>query len=285
MWAAMMAGMMLPTAAPMVLLYARAMRKRDGSAIRRRASMRWPPATAGVGAVQRRRHRAAAAARAMVAADADDGTGASARRGGAAVVAGVYQLTPLKAGVPDRVPLADRVALARAGAKASAARSAWASAHGMYCLGCCWALMLLLFAGGVMNLAVILALTAWVAIEKLAPFGRQSARAGGAAVSAPAVWMLARARLATRPRRAASRCSSRSRRGSSWSCRTTRLDLAGLRVERALTAIAARPDEAGRQVDDRRVILAGDRVLQRVAAPLADAVDMKRALHAARRRW
>ena len=36
--------------------------------------------------------------------------------------------------------------------------------------------MLLLFAGGVMNLAVILALTVWVAIEKLAPFGRQSAR-------------------------------------------------------------------------------------------------------------
>ena len=46
--------------------------------------------------------------------------------------------------------------------------------HGVYCLGCCWALMLLLFAGGVMNLVVILSLTAWVAIEKLAPFGRQT---------------------------------------------------------------------------------------------------------------
>ena len=43
--------------------------------------------------------------------------------------------------------------------------------------------MLLLFAGGVMNLAVILALTAWVAIEKLAPFGRQSARVGGGAAA------------------------------------------------------------------------------------------------------
>ena len=65
-------------------------------------------------------------------------------------------------------------------------------ANGLYCLGCCWALMLLLFAGGVMNLAVILSLTAWVAIEKLAPFGRLSARAGGALLIAVAVWMLAR---------------------------------------------------------------------------------------------
>ena len=40
--------------------------------------------------------------------------------------------------------------------------------------------MLLLFAGGVMNIGVILALTAWVAIEKLAPFGQQSARVSGA---------------------------------------------------------------------------------------------------------
>jgi predicted metal-binding membrane protein len=63
-------------------------------------------------------------------------------------------------------------------------------AHGMYCLGCCWALMLLLFAGGVMNLAVILALTAWVALEKLAPFGAHTARAGGVLLLAAGVWML-----------------------------------------------------------------------------------------------
>ena len=40
--------------------------------------------------------------------------------------------------------------------------------------------MLLLFAGGVMNLTVIVTLTLWVAIEKLAPFGKQSARASSA---------------------------------------------------------------------------------------------------------
>ena len=62
--------------------------------------------------------------------------------------------------------------------------------HGLYCLGCCWALMLLLFAGGVMNLTVIVALTAWVAVEKIAPFGEHSALASGALLIAVAVWML-----------------------------------------------------------------------------------------------
>jgi Predicted metal-binding integral membrane protein (DUF2182) len=47
---------------------------------------------------------------------------------------------------------------------------------GSYYVGCCWALMLLLFAGGVMNLTVIAALTAFVAFEKLALFGKHGAR-------------------------------------------------------------------------------------------------------------
>jgi predicted metal-binding membrane protein len=82
------------------------------------------------------------------------------------IVAGVYQWTPLKRaclkacesplgflmrGWQDNVSGAFRLGLE----------------HGLLCLGCCWALMLLLFAGGVMNLAVIAALTVFVAFEKL----------------------------------------------------------------------------------------------------------------------
>jgi len=52
--------------------------------------------------------------------------------------------------------------------------------HGGYCLGCCWALMLLLFAGGVMNLWWIAALTAFVLLEKLAPAGARGGRLSGA---------------------------------------------------------------------------------------------------------
>jgi predicted metal-binding membrane protein len=66
--------------------------------------------------------------------------------------------------------------------------------HGLYCLGCCAALMLLLFVGGVMNLVWIAGLTLLVAIEKLAPFGAAAAKAiavlliaGGVALIATAV--------------------------------------------------------------------------------------------------
>jgi predicted metal-binding membrane protein len=65
-------------------------------------------------------------------------------------------------------------------------------AHGSYCIGCCWALMLLLFAGGVMNVVVIAGLTAWVAFEKLAPFSRRGAQFSGAAMIAVGSWMLMR---------------------------------------------------------------------------------------------
>jgi len=64
--------------------------------------------------------------------------------------------------------------------------------HGLYCLGCCWVLMLLLFAGGVMNLAVIAALMAFVRFEKLAPFGAYGARLGAIVLTAAAVWIMAR---------------------------------------------------------------------------------------------
>ena len=52
--------------------------------------------------------------------------------------------------------------------------------HGWYCLGCCYALMLLLFVGGVMNLAWVAALTLSVAIEKMHPRGERIAQFLGA---------------------------------------------------------------------------------------------------------
>ena len=57
--------------------------------------------------------------------------------------------------------------------------------HGAYCVGCCWALMLLPFAGGVMNL-----LTVFVVFEKLAPLGANGARASGVLLLAAGVWVL-----------------------------------------------------------------------------------------------
>jgi predicted metal-binding membrane protein len=54
--------------------------------------------------------------------------------------------------------------------------------HGLFCLGCCWALMIVLFAVGVMNLAWVAALTVLVLIEKLAPAGFVLSRVSGLAM-------------------------------------------------------------------------------------------------------
>ena len=107
------------------------------------------------------------------------------------LVAGVYQLTPIK-----RACL--RTCQSPLGFLMSRWRTGWAGAfhmgleHGALCVGCCWALMLVLFAGGVMNLAVIVALTTFVAFEKLTPFGAQGARVSGVLLIAAAIWMLVR---------------------------------------------------------------------------------------------
>ena len=45
--------------------------------------------------------------------------------------------------------------------------------HGLFCLGCCWSLMLLMFAVGVGNIGWMLALGAFMAVEKNAPWGRR----------------------------------------------------------------------------------------------------------------
>ena len=62
--------------------------------------------------------------------------------------------------------------------------------HGIYCVGCCWMLMALLFAGGVMNLLWIAGLAIFVLIEKLAPRGRLVGRAGGGLMIAAGLYLL-----------------------------------------------------------------------------------------------
>jgi len=51
--------------------------------------------------------------------------------------------------------------------------------HGLFCLGCCWLLMALLFVGGVMNLIWVAAIATFVLMEKVAPKGEVIGRAGG----------------------------------------------------------------------------------------------------------
>ena len=62
--------------------------------------------------------------------------------------------------------------------------------HGAYCIGCCWALMTLLFVGGVMNVLWIVLLALLVLLEKVTPFGRRIAPLAGIALIAAGAWLL-----------------------------------------------------------------------------------------------
>ncbi len=62
--------------------------------------------------------------------------------------------------------------------------------HGAFCVGCCWALMGLLFAAGVMNLLWVAVIAGFVLLEKVAPFGVRAGRWSGVALIFLAVWMV-----------------------------------------------------------------------------------------------
>jgi predicted metal-binding membrane protein len=190
MWAVMMAGMMLPSAAPLLLLYGAAARRQGLGAA---ASRQIYALAAGYVAVWALFSIAATAAQrilSMLMVLSPMMTLTSPIVGAALLLfAGFYQLSPFKQGclLKCQSPLSFLMYRWRAGAAGAFRMGA---NHGAYCLGCCWALMLLLFAGGVMNLAVIAALTVFVAFEKLAPFGVQTARISGGLLIAAALWLL-----------------------------------------------------------------------------------------------
>jgi predicted metal-binding membrane protein len=179
MWAVMMVGMMAGTAAPVLLLFG-AMQS-----ARRERGARFAVLTFGVGYLmvwvdfsafaalaQWALHEAALLSPAMVASS-------SLLAGGILIAAGAYQLTPLKGSCLRRcrTPLGFLVANWRDGAGGALQMGL---RHGVYCLGCCWALMCVLFVVGVMNLAWVAALTVFVLVEKIGPAGLVVSRIAGA---------------------------------------------------------------------------------------------------------
>ena len=171
MWAIMMMGMMLPSVAPMTLLYAGMLRKagRQGTPMAPTAAFvsgyitLWCVFSVGASLVQWGLHEAALLSPMMKAKSQVLGAGLL-------IVAGVYQLTPWKTVCLDhcRSPahfIADHW---RAGVRGAFRLGMH---HGAFCLGCCWALMGLLFVGGVMNVFWIAAITIFVFLEKVLPVG------------------------------------------------------------------------------------------------------------------
>ncbi len=188
MWAVMMAAMMLPSATPMIAAYARtAASPRAGvhgstTAFVAGYLVLW----AGVGllgtGLQWLLHDAALV----------DASGSATSRwlaGSVLLLAGGYQLTGVKHTMLGRCrsPLGFLLAHWRDG-RAGALRMGLR--HGVVCLGCCWALMLLLFVLGVMNLAWVAVLAAVVLVEKVT--GSEAVpRAVGVAALAASVLVLA----------------------------------------------------------------------------------------------
>jgi len=191
MWTVMMAGMMLPSAAPAILLYGALVRKNGargtvlpGVWIFAGAYLLvWTGFSVTATLLQTLLESASLLTPAMAAAS----TGLSAL---ALVAAGVYQLTPLKQTCLNkcRNPLEFFVTRWRAG---RAGAFTMGLEHGAYCVGCCWALMLLLFVAGVMNLAWVALIAAFVFAEKLLPAGRLVSHSAGAVLILSGIWVLA----------------------------------------------------------------------------------------------
>jgi predicted metal-binding membrane protein len=184
MWLVMMAAMMLPSATPAILLYGTLVRQHAarGSALPAvwlfvgGYLLAWSAFSLAAALLQALLHHAALL---------DPMMASSSRPLSAALLAaaGVYQLSPLKERCLGkcRAPLPFFLTHWRAG-NAGALRMGMR--HGLYCVGCCAMLMLLLFAVGVMNLAWVATIAALVLVEKLLPAGRVTARAAGAVLLA-----------------------------------------------------------------------------------------------------
>lgn len=178
MWAVMMVAMMLPSALPMIRIFAALSLKR-GERHRAQAFVAaylvvWAAFSIAATGMQWTL-QAAGWLNPMIASTS------AALNATLLVIAGVYQFTPLK-----------QICLAKCRTPVGFLLGEWRPGvgggfvmglrHGLFCVGCCWVLMALLFVGGVMNLAWIAGLSVTVAIEKLFPSGARMSLWLGAAL-------------------------------------------------------------------------------------------------------
>ena len=185
-WVTMMAAMMLPSAAPMVLAVHRVSDERESRAAVAASVfvLGYLAAWAAFGLVAYGLFRAVdAGAPGFLSWDRQGPLVA----GAAVAAAGVYQLTPLKRAclVRCRTPLHWVMHRWRAGLGGALAMGA---EHGAWCLGCCWGLMLVLFALGVMSITWMAVVAALVFAEKVLPLGERLAGAIAVCLIGLGVW-------------------------------------------------------------------------------------------------
>ena len=190
MWAVMMVGMMAGTAAPVLLLFAAARAGRGERGMRLAVLMFglgyvtvWVGFSVCAALAQWALHQTAMLSPAMAA--------SSPYLAGAILIgAGAYQWTPWKGAclTQCRSPLGFLMTNWRDGQLGALHMGV---RHGAYCLGCCWALMCVLFVVGVMNLVWVATLTGFVLLEKIGPAGTIVARVAGAAMVLVGIFLIA----------------------------------------------------------------------------------------------
>lgn len=181
MWVVMMIGMMTPSAAPMVLLYVAVGRNSAGK------GRAFAPASAFVGGYLLSWAVFSLAAtllqwllesRALIT-PMMAGTG-RVLAGMTLIAAGVYQWLPIKQSCLSQCRSPLSFVQRHGGFQASARGSLRLGVlHGAYCVGCCWTLMILLFAFGVMNFYWIAGLMIFVLLEKVVPHPQAVSRVAG----------------------------------------------------------------------------------------------------------
>jgi predicted metal-binding membrane protein len=184
MWAVMMAAMMLPAATPTILLVdALARQQANGSQATGLFTAGYLVVWCGFSVLATGLQWGLVRAALL----GEDMASASPMLVGVLLIAaGIYQWTPLK-----------EACLAHCRAPFDFLTRHWGRGpfraglhHGLFCLGCCWMLMVLLFAFGLMNLLWIAALALLVLIEKVLPIGGRMSHVTGVALIAWGVWML-----------------------------------------------------------------------------------------------
>ncbi len=193
MWAVMMVAMMVPAASPMILTFATINRRRAAAgtpAVPTAVFLAgylviWSAFSLAAAALQGALQAAALLAPATLTVTPLVG-------GALLIAAGLYQLTPLKYACLARCqsPLGFILSEWREGPRGAFVMGL---RHGAFCVGCCWALMALLFVAGVMNLLWVAAIAAFVLVEKMVPRARAVSWSAGAALLAWGGWMLLRA--------------------------------------------------------------------------------------------
>lgn len=192
MWAVMMVGMMTPSVAPILLMYARVGRQAALQGKRLAATgffaagylLAWAAFSLAAATTQWSLHRALLLTPMMASASA-------VLSGVVLIVAGVYQWTPSKQACLRHCQAPTAFIMRHGGFRRTPRGSlALGFRHGLYCIGCCWALMALLFVGGVMNLLWIAVISVFVLAEKVIRSGAWVPRTAGVMLGGAGVAML-----------------------------------------------------------------------------------------------